>query len=92
MSHHSHLASHGIKELVKDLPPLKKKKNPVVAALAGFFLGGIGLGLYLQSWKDCVYPILIFILLSLVFPGIGTLAALALTSVWGFVRALDSGD
>ena len=88
----NHYAVHGIKKLLEDLPPLRVKKNPIVAAIVGFCFGGLGLGLYLQSWKDGVYPILVLILLSLVFPGIGTVTALIMTSVWGFVRAADSSD
>ncbi|MGA3237423.1 MAG: hypothetical protein ABSG03_14060 [Bryobacteraceae bacterium] len=88
----NHHAAHGIKALLEDLPPLRKKKNPLIAALAGFFLGGVGLGLYLQSWKDCVYPILVFILLSIIFPGVGTIAALFFAAIWGFARASGSSD
>jgi hypothetical protein len=87
MEHH---ALHVVKVLWEDLPPLRKKKNPFIAAFAGFFFGGIGLGIYFQSWKDAVYPILGLVLLSIAFPAIGTVTALILTAVWGFARAANS--
>jgi hypothetical protein len=87
----NHAVGHGIKHLLKDLPRLERKKNPFIAGMLGFFFGGVGLGLYFQSWKDFVYPVLIFIGLSIVFPGLGTLTAIIFTAIWGVVRAVDSG-
>jgi hypothetical protein len=77
-------------EKLFEIPPVKKAKSPLVAALLGFWLSGIGLGLYLRSWRDGVFPILGLIVLSRVFPGSGTILAMALTSIWGFLRACDS--
>lgn len=51
MSKEAHVA-HGIHALLADLPPIREKKNPLVAGVLGFLFGGIGLGLYFGSWKD----------------------------------------
>jgi hypothetical protein len=34
------------------MKPLKSRKSPVVAAILAFLFGGLGLGLYLRSWRD----------------------------------------
>jgi hypothetical protein len=56
--------------IADQLPPLKTKKNPAIAAVAGFMLGGIGLAVYLRSFPDFYIPCLI--LLVLVILGIFT--------------------
>lgn len=71
--------------------PIKDKKNPLIAGLIGFAFGGIGLGLYFRSFKDFLYPILVMLLLSFLFPGVGTVAGIALTTLWGIIRAEGSG-
>lgn len=96
MSMHNHAAQHAASHLIKhcwhDLPKLKERRDPVIAGTLGFFLGGIGLGMYFRSWKDGVYPVIVFTLLTIVCPiGLGELAACILTAVWGVARALDSG-
>jgi len=86
-----HHAFHFIKHLFGDLPPLVEKKNPLIAGILGFCFGGIGLGLYFQSWKDFFYPVIAFVLLSIVIPGLGTILAVIFTGIWGVVRAANSG-
>ena len=90
-SHLDHHIAHGIKELVSHLPPLRTRKNPVIAGLLGFLFGGVGLGLYLGTWSDFFVPILVFMGLSFIFPVLGTLAAIAFATGWGVVRAINSG-
>ncbi len=90
MSHEHHVA-HGIKALLEDLPPIREKKNPLIAGILGFLFGGVGLGLYFQSWKDFFYPILVMIGLSIIIPGLGTIVAIIFTTIWGIVRAANSG-
>ena len=90
-----HAAKHFREHLFEDLPRLKKKKNPAVAALLGFFFGGIGLGLYFGSWKDGVYPALVWImgvvLLGILFPFLGVVPGWLLAAIfaagWGIERA-----
>jgi hypothetical protein len=62
---HWHHAAHIGKDIGKELqkmPPLKNKKNPVIAFVLGFLLQGIGVGLYLESWKDFFACVGIFVL------------------------------
>ncbi|MDB4947683.1 MAG: hypothetical protein JWM27_332 [Gemmatimonadetes bacterium] len=49
-------------EVLNDLEPLKGRKNPVIAFVLGFLLQGIGVGLYLESWKDFFMCVGIFVL------------------------------
>jgi hypothetical protein len=90
MSKEAHVA-HGIHALLADLPPIREKKNPLVAGVLGFLFGGIGLGLYFGSWKDFLYPILTLLGLAIVLPGIGIVVGVLLTTIWGIVRAANSG-
>lgn len=92
MSKYQHYP-HWIQGLLEDLPPLEKK-NPIVAAIVGFFFGGIGVGLYFQSWKDGVYLVIVFFLLSALlapFIILGPFLALLFAAGWGAFRAANSG-
>ncbi len=75
--------------LLDDLPPLHGK-NPLLAALIGFFFGGIGLGLYFWSWRDFVYPVVIFLILAFMFPVVGAIPGMLIAAGWGLVRAWGS--
>jgi hypothetical protein len=68
--------------IADQLPPLKSRKNPAVAATLGFALGGIGLFLYLQSIMDFFIPLVMLVILFIV--GIPTGEALLLLApvVW----------
>ena len=46
------------------MKPLKSRKSPVVAAVLAFMFGGLGLGLYLRSWRDLAAGIAIGLGLS----------------------------
>jgi hypothetical protein len=93
-----HGAGRAIKSLVGDLPVLEKK-NWVLAGLLGFFFGGLGLGLYFQSWKDFIYPILVFFIVTIAWGSFipffgaapGALVGFLFASCWGIWRALGSG-
>lgn len=74
-----------MKGLKEDLPDVTHK-NTLLAGFLGFLFGGIGLGLYFQSWRDFLFPILLFVFLSLIFPVIGTGVAILITSGWGIIR------
>ncbi len=47
---------------LQEMRPLKQKKSPVIAFILGFLLQGIGVGLYLESWKDFFACVGIFVL------------------------------
>ena len=75
------------------MQPLKQKKDPVVAAVLGFALGGLGLGLYFRSWTDFFMPILIWITIMVL--GVPTGEVLLLTApffcaAYGYRRAKAS--
>ncbi len=97
----SHLRGGGrvISTIVGDLPYVEGK-NPVIAAILGFLFGGLGLGLYFWSWKDFLYPVLVFIVTiiffgSFVLPIIGVMPGWLVGSLfasgWGVWRANGGG-
>ena len=91
--HVPHSALRKVLGIAEELPALKSKKDPVIAAVAGFALGGIGLGLYLQSWLDFLLPGLILIGLVIVSTFTAGLPLLFVPVVWaiyGFRRCRAS--
>lgn len=90
----THHYPHLIQKLLEDLPPLRQKKNPVIAGILGFLFGGLGIGLYFQSWKDGIYLVIVFFLLSILLAHlvvVGPFLALCFASLWGVIRASSSG-
>jgi len=80
--------------ILNKLPPLKKEKRPNIAAIIGFFFGGIGLLLYGFSFIDMLIGISITILVWLSFKGIdpllGYFGGMILAGLYGYFRALGS--
>lgn len=76
------------------LPPLNKEKNPNLAAIIGFFFGGIGLLVYGFSFTDMLIGISITILVWLSFQGIdpllGYFGGMIVAGLYGYFRALSS--
>lgn len=76
------------------LPPLKKEKNPNVAAMIGFFFGGIGLLLYGFSFIDLLIGISITLVAWLSFqnidPLLGYFGGMIIAGLYGYFRALGS--
>ena len=44
------------------MKPLRQQKNPVIAFILGLLLQGVGVGLYLESWRDFFVCVGIFVL------------------------------
>lgn len=75
------------------LEPLQSYKDPVVAAVAGFALGGFGLGLYLRSWTDFFVPWLMLIVLlifSIPMGGLPAIFAPCFWAIYGYRRVKAS--
>jgi hypothetical protein len=77
--------------------PAIRRTNPQLAAAFGFFLGGIGLGIYFRSFIDFIAPIAIAIVVSLVVvklvgtgAALGWLAGAIIASLYGFTRSQDN--
>jgi TM2 domain-containing membrane protein YozV len=81
-----------VNEFLSNLPPLKKRKNSGVASILGFFFGGIGLVIYLQSPVDFLIPIFITLVLFVVLPGIGILVGAVVSGLWGYFRVENSNE
>jgi hypothetical protein len=68
--------------IARDLEPLPEKKNPRIAAACGFISGGVGLGLYLQSWKDFLIPFGLLMLMLILGVVTGEILLVAAPFVW----------
>lgn len=67
-SHHTRHAMHTALEMAEQIEPLSRSKDPIVAALCGLFLGGLGLGLHFKSWRDFAIPVVLWVLCTLFAP------------------------
>lgn len=82
-------------EGVEKLPPLKQPKDPIIAAMCGLFTGGVGLGLYLESWLDFWVPFVALIVLGIVAIPTGEMLmylAPVLWAMYGYRRAKSSNE
>ena len=82
-------------EGVENLPPLKQPKDPIIAAMCGLFTGGVGLGLYLESWLDFWVPFVALIVLGIVAIPTGEMLmylAPVLWAMYGYRRAKSSNE
>ena len=80
-----------VKGILDNLPPLRGKKNEHLAALLGFAIGGIGLGIYLRSVIDFFVPVFFAVVLgAMLGPGFGWLGGALIAAIWGFIRVVNS--
>jgi hypothetical protein len=85
--------------LMDKLSPLGSRKNSGVAAFLGFVLGGVGLGIYLRSFVDFLFPIGLAIAASVFWsglasldPGTAVLAGSIMASLYGYFRVENSNQ
>jgi hypothetical protein len=71
------------------LPPLRTRKNPLVAVLLGFLAGGLGLGIYFRSWLDFALVFTPGFLLVLQFPDAWWVFSL-FEATYGYLRVVNS--
>ncbi|MFC1824447.1 hypothetical protein ACFL9T_17190 [Thermodesulfobacteriota bacterium] len=80
--------------LIGQLPPLRKVKNPNIAAALAFFFGFIGMLLYGMSFIDIIIGISIAILaglaLGFVDPVLGYLTGMIVAAIYSYFRVLTS--
>jgi hypothetical protein len=95
----THKLPHGIVRnalgVADKMEPLPAKKDPVIAAFAGFVLGGVGLGAYLRTWPDFFIPCLILLtlmVLSLPLGGLPMFFAPFFMAIYGYRRVKASND
>lgn len=94
---HVHGSGESIAALWKDLPNVDDR-NQWIAAIIGFCFGGLGLGLYFWSWKDFLYPIVVWFLIvigfSFIIPIVGAVPGWLVGGLfaagWGFARVSKS--
>jgi hypothetical protein len=78
------------------LPPSRKLRNPVTAAIIGFLFGGIGLAFYFKSVIDFLVPVgfavaTVALAAATSAPsGTGYLAGAIIAARWGYYRARQS--
>lgn len=76
--------------LLEQMPPLKNRKDEKLAAIAGFALGAVGLGLFFGTLADFLVPFFIWAFLWIAAaPTLGTslIAGPVLCAVIGYKRA-----
>src|SRR5690349_16562155 len=75
------------------LPPTRKERNPVMAAIIGFLFGGIGLGLYFKSVIDFLIPVGFAVATAVLAAaasapsGAGFVGGCMIAARWGYHRA-----
>jgi hypothetical protein len=80
-------------DLIGNMKPLEREKDPAVACLIGFFFGGVGLGIYFKSFVDFLMPIgvtLALYALNGVFGNAGWFIGAIVAGLYGYYRALTS--
>jgi hypothetical protein len=83
----------GLFSIADQLEPLNGIKNPFVAAACGFLFGGIGLGLYLKSFKDFLIPFALLFAVAILGVPTGEALMLAVPFIWaayGYYRVKTS--
>ncbi len=68
--------------VAEKLEPLKTKHDPFLAAIAGFALGGVGLGLLLRSWVDFFVPFIMFVVIGVIAVPTGEVFAIFTPVFW----------
>jgi hypothetical protein len=80
--------------LIEKLQPLRKKKNPNVAAGLAFFFGIIGMLIYGMSFIDIVFGIAFVLVATLtlgqVDPVLGFLVGMLVGAIYSYFRVLSS--
>jgi uncharacterized membrane protein YfcA len=83
-----------IKWIASRRRPLKRRKSTALAVLAGLLVGGLGVGLYLRSFLDCVIATTLTMLALMSYAATASFAALVLTyggaAVYAFHRVRES--
>lgn len=93
MSHHhlGHAAQEGAK-FVRSLEPLPEPKNPVIAFMAGLVFGALGVAIYFKSMKDFLICFGLFIVASILLPGLGSILGWFFAPCYGAYRAHSSNE
>jgi len=81
-----------INKIMDKMEPLKDEKNPNVACVIGFLLGGIGLGIYFRSFVDFVLLLGILIATVLSFGDAGFVAGAVIAALYGYFRVVNSNE
>jgi hypothetical protein len=83
-------------DLFSKLPALRKDKSPGMAAVLGFLFGGVGLGLYLWSFIDFLFPVVIVIAVSVAASSLashsGYLIGAVIAGFYGYFRVQASNE
>ncbi len=85
----------GLYAIADQLEPLDEIKNPALAATIAFFLGGVGLGFYLKSWKDFFIPfavLMVFLIIGIILGEIPVVFAPVVWSIYGYRRVVASNS
>src|SRR5580692_7428788 len=90
--HINHHALKGLLKVVEQMEPLRQRKDPALAAIAGLF-GAVGIGLYFRTWRDLFWSFGICIAVLIIAAPTGeTLSILApiICAIYGYHRCKSS--
>lgn len=85
----------GLLSIADESEPLAEEKNPALAAAIAFVTGGIGLGLYLRSWRDFFIPfglLLMVLILGIVTFEVLSVATPFIWSAYAYRRVKASNE
>lgn len=77
---------------VHNLEALPERKNPLIAALVGFFFGAIGVAVYFRSVRDFVVCVVSLIGFTFAIPVGGAPIGWLFAAGYGFFRAVTSNQ
>lgn len=83
---------HNATKIIEKMPPLKKQKNPALAAAIGFLFGPFGIGIYFASWQDFFVCLGLLIVLFVTIPGLGAVPGWLFSAGYGLYRAIKSNE
>jgi hypothetical protein len=76
------------------LPPLPRKKNPILALAIGFLTGGIGLVFYFRTRIDTLICVILtiglYVYMTQVVPDLSLWYGWSVTAIYGYARVQDS--
>lgn len=91
-THHiGHATKHGA-EAIKQLTPLHEPKSPAVAFVAGLVFGALGVAIYFKSVKDFFVCMGLFLVASVMLPGVGSILGWFFAPIYGAWRAHTSNE
>ncbi len=89
--HIPHLIKGGV-AIVQELAPLAERKSPAIAFGLGLAFGALGVAIYFKSAKDFFICFGLFLLASILLPGLGSVLGWFFAPAYAAWRAHTSNE